>query len=341
MSEEPTQYRAKPSAEQARAILEAQALRHVFQLAEADRPEALDKLNRAALALGGLLRDVAADLKAAPALALPDLWEKIHKDPKLAKGAAAVLDPTKGIAPEDAAAAYDRALEEYAQGIDLRRIEAARRFLDEAEAAKDNPKARAVALDNAFALVDRAQEEEKAAQPLSVGWKEHRASLKESEAGPLEAVKLDDKRGPWAAWVNSWLGPRAGLMPGKSLLLGGAAGGGKTSLASVFAWDALAAGCPVLLYQLELGRFSAVEYLLHQDPAPDVWKQEPMARLQRDLPQEWDRLLEVPRDASPRPADALEALKRFAKKAARARKDDAARHACNGLVVVDLSLIHI
>jgi archaellum biogenesis ATPase FlaH len=143
---------------------------------------------------------------------------------------------------------------------------------------------------------------------------------------------LNPARGDWAKTMNAWLGVRGGLMPGKALLIGGAAGGGKTSLASAFAWDALKAGCPVTLYQLELSRWAAVEYLLRQDSAGVP----PLNIFGDGLPSHWKGLLDVPADPSPNGNDAENALRALARKAERLRKvrgDDA--HAANGLFIVD------
>ena len=335
MSEEPTPYRAKPSAEQAQAILEAQALRNVFQLAEADRHEALAKLDGAALALGGLLLEVAADLKSWPALSLADLWAKIQKDPSLAKGAAAFLDPAQGITPEDAAAAYARALEEYAQGKDLRRIQAARRFLDEAEAAIDNPKACRAFLEDAAALVDRAEEAQEES-PLDL-WAGHLQTLKGAELTAQEAVRLNaGTRGGWADWFNAHLGPRGGLTPGLTMIAGGAPGAGKTSLAALVAVDAMAAGCPVLFWQLELGREETLEHLAAQVPHKEWWRTPFWKKVHEyRLPESWRELLTMPRNTPPEAEAIARAMKEQARKADRARRAGTLRHACNGLVVVD------
>ena len=335
MSEDPTPYGAKPSAEQARAILEAQALRHVFQLAEADRPGALDKLNRAALALPGLLRTVAADLNACPALSLADLWAKIQKDPSLAKGAAAFLDPAQGITPEDAAAAYARALEEYAQGKDMRGIEAARRRLDDAEAAKDNPKAFRAFLEDAAALLDRAEEAQEES-PLDL-WAGHLQTLKGEELTAQEAVRLNaGTRGGWADWFNAHLGPRGGLTPGRTMIAGGAPGAGKTSLAALVAVDAMAAGCPVLFWQLELSREETLEHLAAQVPHKEWWRTPFWQKAHGNpLPETWRELLTLPRNTAPEAEAIARAMKEQARKADRARRAGTLRHACNGLVVVD------
>ena len=334
MSEEPTPYRAKPSAEQAQAILEAQALRNVFQLAEADRHEALAKLDGAALALGGLLLEVAADLKSWPALSLADLWAKIQKDPSLAKGAAAFLDPAQGITPEDAAVAFAKVLEGTAQAAFTKRMEAAGNALQAAKAAPDG-KSRRIHLADLEALAARAEEAQEE-NPLDL-WAGHLASLQGAELTAQEAVRLNaGTRGGWADWFNAHLGPRGGLTPGRTMIAGGAPGAGKTSLAALLAVDAMAAGCQVLFWQLELSREETLEHLAAQVPHKGWWRTPLWKKAyENPLPASWRELLTLPRNTAPEAEAIARAMKEQARKADRARRAGTMKHACNGLVVVD------
>lgn len=90
------------------------------------------------------------------------------------------------------------------------------------------------------------------------------ASQEQIQFGSGEGVLLDPHREEFALWLNSCLGARAALEPGRTLLIGGAPGGGKTSLASAFACDAMLQGIPTLLWQMELSRSEQVEHLASQ-----------------------------------------------------------------------------
>jgi hypothetical protein len=154
------------------------------------------------------------------------------------------------------------------------------------------------------------------------------------EAGGNEVLRLAADRGPWAAWVNNCLGPRAGLEPGQTFILGGAPEAGKTSLAALFAVDALAEGCPVLFWQLELSREETLEHLQAQRTTSNKkqfwerWKNE----ADKNLPCAWADLLDVPRWPAPEVEKILAAMLQMTNNAER---DRTARHKCRGLVVVD------
>ena len=154
------------------------------------------------------------------------------------------------------------------------------------------------------------------------------------EAGPDEVLRLDaDKRGPWAAWFNAWLGPRAGLEPGRCMIVGARPGAGKTSLAALLGVDALAVGCPVLFWQLELSREETLEHLLSQVPGTGRWWNDYWTkRCNVRLPAAWADLLTVPPIDGPEAYEADTIRDAMLAHAARAGK---VRHACKGLVLVD------
>ena len=341
MSETPVPSQTGPRADAiaARVVDEALALLHVLKMPQDERAEAAARLDLAAVALPGIVGAVARALVTHPALTLPDLVAMLDKDAALvderaklaAPDAARVMDPATGHAPDTMAAAYARALANTERAGDLRRVEEAAGLLAQAQAAPD-ARTRRACMDEAARRMERAERD--TVESLADAWDEYRKTLKAEDAGRLEGVKLDPRRGLWADWMNRWLGHRAALMPGKAALVGAAAGGGKTSLAAAFAVDAMAAGCPVRFHQLELGRAACLEYLFHQY-TPDTWRTMPLARLQRDMPAEWLDLLDIPADASPKGPDAVADLQRMARAAERARRADPGRHACNGLFILD------
>ena len=331
MSETPARYndRAEWLAAECLALLD------VFTLPEGERPEAAERLAGACWELPLFIPAVAAELKDRPDLSLvaaltilnrPALRDDLEK---VNKAAGDPLNPAKD--PKETRAAFARVLERDEANRAVRRLEDLRKTMARALEAPDIKTAGdflAVAQEQA----DRA--ERGTVQTLADAWTEHRKTLGEAEATNREGIKLDPRRGPWAGWLNRWLGNRAALMPGKSVLFGAASGGGKTSLAAALAVDAMAAGCPVRFHQLELGRAACLEYLFH-NANPDAWKDMPFKRTDRDLPNTWADLLDLPADASPKGPDAVADLQRMARAAARARKGNPARHACNGLFILD------
>jgi hypothetical protein len=302
---------------------EALALRHVFQQSTDNRADMLVQLEESALPLRAVIAHARAIQREAPLAEWRDVLAAVLKvkTVNITEDIKAVMDgPAE---PTDAAAAYKATL---SASDDVReRLTAA--AIAEAVTNREPGWQREVEV-----MLESQRRREVAAEDLAAGWERHRASMDGGEADKMKAIKLDPERGEWARIMNAWLGERSGLMPGKSLLIAGAGGGGKTALTSVFAWDALAAGCPVTLYQLELGRFEAVECVLRQNP--DGTPRLPIFK--EKLPDHWRQLLDVPDDPSPKGEDAEDALKAMARKAERLRKargDEA--HAANGLFIVD------
>lgn len=303
--------------------IEAMALRHVFHQPAEERGEMLKQLESASMPLKPVITHARKQQGEGPAAEWRDIWAGIM--PKLKKHGIhpAARDVLEGDAPPDAAAvAYRDTIALAGENRKQRLAETIRRIAEERRPGWERE------VEN---LLENDRSKQIEEEDLMDGWEAYRKSMNGPAVKSHEAVMLNTSRGAWAGLLNSWLGSRGGLMPGKALLIGGAAGGGKTSLASAFAWDALTVGCPVTLYQLELGRFAAVEYLLRQNPAVVP----PIPIFDNGLPPEWRELLEVPTEASPRGEDAVDAVKRLARRAEKLRGRGGNAHACNGLMVVD------
>lgn len=333
-------------AERAERIkLEAYALRHVFNLGADERHEAASQLSNAALELVQLLQDVADTLQAVPNVPLADLAEGLERrrlrdtrETLEAVGVLGIVAGTESLSPSLAKTAYKKALEDTRSLQEGRRIQDAIKRL---ERAKGEPAGRRLdtvreAVD-ALALAEREHE-----QPLEEIWVAHVGKLNKAESyEPHEAVMLDaHARGRWADWFNRHLSGRGGLTAGRTLLLGGAPMGGKTSLAAAFAVDALAAGLPVCFWQLELGIEETLEHLIAQDPDRKP-KGSPFyaapfnERLDDPLPEQWSELLTIPRWPSPTAEGAITALERLAAKCRKLRRAGKLDHVANGLFIID------
>lgn len=318
---------------------EAKALRHVLQLDELRRPDALEDLKDALLHLVGLGAAISRELIAKPAITLPDVVAMLDR-PAL-KADADLARPhleAPGIDPTEAAAAYEAVRKRAEETAEARRLEAAEAHLEKAKAATD-PKERAQALDRVRDELNPTRL--RGRQSLGELWNEYRpvAFTAHDQASAQEAILLNHDRGEWAQWFNAWLGPRGALEPGRTLLLGGGPGCGKTSIAAALAVDAMAAGCPVLFWQLELGRTETLEHLMAQLPGDGKWWEESFRkRANASLPKAWAGLLDIPRadDLAASQAETIrEALLAQAGRCERLRRRGSLGHACNGLVVVD------
>jgi hypothetical protein len=304
---------------------EALALRHVFHQPEENRTDMLKRLEESSLPLRAVITHARTIHRKAPQATWGDVWAELSK-----VKAVRITDDIKTVlagsaSPSNAEEAYKATLNASRATMEKEAAEALTKLVKERNPGWEQQVA---------ATMESLRRKDIEEEDLAAGWDRHRAIMNGDEADKMQAIKLDPKRGTWATTMNAWLGVRGGLMPGKALMIGGAAGGGKTSLASAFAWDALAAGCPVTLYQLELSRWAALEYLLRQNPDPDL--SPPLAIFGSGLPPHWQGLLDAPADPSPNGDDAEDALRELARKAERLRKvrGDAA-HAANGLFVVD------
>lgn len=321
-----------PSGHVDRVLLEARALAHVLALAVEDRPAAAAKLEEASYALRAWLAAVRRELEAAPAVPMRAVWAMLERAELAAERdalarAGVSLDALLALDPACARGAHAAVLSDAARAKTLGCARSARQLLERVECAASDTERRRLLLEAARECVRLDRDAEK---PLSMEWRDHVEAAHELDPGPDRVLRLDPRRGPWAEWVNAWLGHRGGLDPGETLVIGGGWGAGKTSLAAVFVVDALSAGCPVLVWQLELGRARTLEHLQAQRidlegwPTSDFW-----ARARADLPPEWDELLTIPRDPSHDAEALLEAMRAQALRAARMP------HAVKGLVVVD------
>lgn len=328
----------------ARIRREALALRHVLNAGPEERQDRAEALNNNTLELVGLVAAVARAIRNAPSLTLQDLEPILDRD-NLKTDAEALMaanvNPLEPVDPDQAADAYEQTLADTAQAVHLRKIDEARRLLDDAERTTNISK-QAALMEDAARRIEQAEREMEVA--LEDAWNTHLESIRGEAVKPGEAVMLDAKRRNWAGWFNQHLGPRGGLTPGRTMVLGGGPAGGKTSLAACLAVDAMEDGCPVLFWQLELSREETLEHLMAQNPRLKAWgKDSPKAhherfywdRVKNPLPECWRDLLTVPRWPTPDAESIERALYIQARKTERARKAGTMKHACNGLVIVD------
>lgn len=340
MSETAARYGSTPE-EKTRAAevkAEAMALRHVFNLSMDEREDAAAKLD-AVRHLVLLAQDVAKAMKKSPGLQLVDLAAMLQRpalrsEAALVKDCAAdLLDAGKPADPDACAAAFAKVLEGSARAANVRQAEEAAKLLARVHSTTNAGDGRDL-LDKAAERLERLQRETE--QPLAEAWEAHLAAKSAPMAGPHEVLRLDKRRGPWADWMNDYLGRRAGLEPGETFILGGGPEAGKTSMAALVAVDAMAAGCPVLFWQLELSREETLEHLQAQVPEPPGWwRSRFWDRAKRPLPADWPRLLTVPRWADSNVEAIVAAMQAQARAAERHARAGHEGHRVRGLVVVD------
>lgn len=337
MTEKPTKHVTAEEKERAiRAQREARALRHVLALPVDERSDACVKLERAALALPSWLRAVRHEVDRG-AVTWADACAMLARPELKADGAAleaAGVDLSAAVDPAEAREAYTAALAETKRAGEEARIRSARKMLDGAAGAQTDAERLRLMRDAGHELTRADVDAEK---PLAEVWQGHLDALGADEAGSDKVLRLTGRlRGPWAAWINDNLGTRRGLEPGETFILGGGPEAGKTSFAALLAVDAMAAGCPVLFWQLELSREETLEHLQAQLPEPLGWWRVPYwKRARRDLPGSWTELLTVPRWPSPEVEEVIAAMERMARETERARRAGKKRHKCRGLAIVD------
>lgn len=325
----------------ARVELEARALRYVFQLGPDDRADAARRLNDCALCLVALCKGAADVLKTAPAIDLADILQRPVLGDECATVRAAggwgILAGEEPLDPTAGKEAYNRALQDTAKAADLRRAKEIARLAGQLE-GKDAPERRDILRE----IEDRAGTAQRTLElPLAQLWNEHQDNLHPEQNKPHEALFLDvKKRGNWADWFNCFLSARGGLTPGRTMLIGGGPGGGKTSLAGVLVTDTLQAGVPVTFWQLELGVEETLEHIIAQNPENQHRGRKHYAsrfveRAVGPWPASWEGLLTVPRRPGYRTEEALDALRALARKGGKLRRTGQLTHNCNGLFVLD------
>jgi hypothetical protein len=352
MSEEPPQYKTNVKNRDAwRTKIEAEALRHVDNLAGEDRAEAIEQLDRATHRLVMLVTNAKEAWTRKPecrladiALCLDDPALDALRDELEAADALDIVTGERRVDPFKAEASFKEALQDHAATKEQMRLERADKLLQQAKDAPDH-RTRTELTEKAVEELNRRDRETEA--PLSSLWQEYAEQVKSPSAfSPTEAIMLDaSRRGHWARWFNRWLGSRGGLAPGTNVLIGGAPGGGKTSMGAALAVDAMAAGCPVTFWQLELGVARTLEQMLAQDPAIRTEKgieygsrhhDLPWAeRAPLELPDHYSELLTIPRWPSDDADDAAAAVQAMASRVKRMRREGKVRHECNGVFIVD------
>lgn len=336
MTDDAARYTTENTGRLDRVRLEAHALRLVMDLDADGRAEACANLEAGAWGLPAWLGAVRRELAHAPNVGLSALWAILDRpnmthDRQALADAGVDLSKLQNLDPKHAQHAYAEALEAAHQDAERASIQTALAVLADAAAASTPPQRRALRQD---AIRELTRTRADGLATLSEAWDLYRrARFAREQAGPDEVLRLDPKRGAWADNTNAWLGPRAGLEPGRCVIIGARPGAGKTSLAALFAVDALAAGVPVLFWQLELSREETLEHLLAQVPgAGNWWSDFWTKRCNRAIPSGWNDNLTVPAITGP---EAYEADTIRDAMLAAAHRNKRPRHAVRGLVVVD------
>ena len=166
--------------------------------------------------------------------------------------------------------------------------------------------------------------------PLAEVWEAAKKREADAWAGN-SGFKLDSKfGGGLATWMNNWAGPAGTFTAGRTVLIGAASSGGKTTLGNVFTCSAMAAGLPVLFWQAEL---STEEHLAD---LARCWNDNSRGRqISGPIPKELEKLLEYPRRGDGlRKLDKLEEeVNAWADRMELSRK--AGDNECRGVVVLD------
>ena len=348
MSEDAPQYQVSMPKQKAwRIKIEAEALRHIANLAAEDRADAVEKLFRATHETIPLVQRAKEVWTATPNASLADIALCLE-DPLLdvvradldSAAALEIVTGNEAIDPDRAKQSFSAALQDHKDTGAARSMSHVEKLAQAWQNAPDHKTRTGIEeqIEDALRHKERTFE-----RPLSELWAEYVPSIKRPGSHkPHEAVMLDgERRGLWAHWFNRHLGPKGGLAPGQTLLIGGVPGGGKTSMGAALAVDVLAAGCPVTFHQLELGVTATIEHLLAQDPTfkgeygmahckTPMRERAPMA-----IPAHWEGLLAIPRLPSPNAEDIASSMREMASRAKRMRRNGQTKHECNGVMVVD------
>jgi len=329
MSETPAHYGTHP------AEREADALQDVLTRREEERADACAELERAALDLRAWVRCCRKLLQTNPAAPMNSLWamldrESLSGERKALDAAGVTLERLQTLDPTAARKAYAKTIKSTKQAGELRCLKDAAGMLADAMKA-GNATERDRLRSEALGELTRAKNT--GGLSLNDAWEAYRADrFTRGEAGPDEVLRLDSNRGPWADWMNAWNGTRNGLEPGRCVIIGARPGAGKTSMTTAWAVDAMAAGCPVLFWQLELSREETLEHLLAQVPGTGRWWNDYWTkRCNKPIPEAWEPLLDLPPVNGPEEYEAETIRDAMLALAARRRS----RHKCKGLVIVD------
>jgi len=316
---------------------EFHALIYCFQLLQSQRDDALEELRRSVSPkTAALIYRVARESVDAPNLTLADALAILER-PTLSKEKKALEDAgvnvQAGVDPAAAKAAWEAVISRQAETREAAyhgEIDGLNKELQAATTSQERADIR-IRMRELLSFAGTRTNR----KPLEL-WKATCAARGEAGATDKQVLRLNAERGPWAHWWNCWAGRRRGFEPGTTVIVGGAAGAGKTSVAAVMAVDALAVGCPVLFLQIELTAEETIEHLQRQNCAEEKWwRRDPLKKPHRELPQHWEDLLEIPEDPSADSEDIVEAVSRFAAKSRKAKETAADPHECNGLVIID------
>lgn len=166
--------------------------------------------------------------------------------------------------------------------------------------------------------------------PLDDVWEGAKKREADAWAG-RSGFKLNPKfGGSLADWMNNWAGPAGVFTAGRTVLIGAASSGGKTTLGNVFSCSAMDAGLPVLYWQAEL---STEEHLAD---LARCWNDNTRGRqISGPIPGVFPNLLEYPRRGDGlRKLDKLkEEVNAWADRMELKRKPGA--NECRGVVVLD------
>lgn len=188
--------------------------------------------------------------------------------------------------PADAEANLKRLRDEWQQGQRARAALAIVETTQEAAARGADP---------LEALETKRREEaakvrREAVPPLADVWAAAQAREKAAKEGRSGFKVSEVFAGTVAAWMNNWAGPAGRFTAGRTVLIGAASGGGKTTLGNVFACSSISSGLPVLYWQAEL---STEEHLADLGRC---WYDIPRGAepISRPMPHEFARLLHYP-----------------------------------------------
>ena len=307
---------------------EALAVIYALKHAGTDRCRLLEEIVGASLALPHFTRELKRQAIKIPHLTLADakaLLEKtaLKKEKNALEREVGLTVFEIGHDPEELEGALSRLKQSAVDNREAIRIQEARDALD--VGGKDVWQR----------ILDIATERQQKTQASPVElWDRIISAQSAPTPSSQDVIRLQEERGDWAEWINDHLGERGGLEAGSTLMIGGAAGAGKTSFGAALAIDALSANCPVLFLQLELSAEETLKHLQRQNSYEKDWHERNPLRPIRELPANW-HLLNIPEAPTTDATTIADEIAYFARKSAKERSADTTRHKVNGLIVVD------